>query len=475
MPAFFSSDQIYNQFMAQLIAYKGFGHVLEGSGPWLWWLVGFYFCLPILGYVVLPYLTSKPMKRKRRSIAIMVLGDLGHSPRMCYHAKSFLDFNYYVSLCGYLESEPSDEIVDDANIDIEPIEVIKNTMDLPYLVFIIQKVVLQTWQLFSLLMKFKGVDFIMIQNPPLIPILLLAIVFIRIFSKDTRLIIDWHNLNYSILNLRYRNLKHPLVRLVRFYELFLGRWADFNITVTKQMNKFLSREFGIDKKHIVTLYDRPAEQFVPFARLNIKKEEVFRNHDLFNDIPNIDDYKIVVSSTSFTPDEDFNTLLDALAEYHNTPELPPLLVIITGKGPMRAQFLQKVDDLAFTDKVIVRNAWLSTEDYPIILSMADVAVSLHTSSSGIDLPMKIVDFFGCGVPVISLNFSAIGELVKDGVNGFVTSEKGELSQEIFRLLRLVFTEPQQLAKIKDGAMEESENRWETNWNHVMKQFRYDAQ
>ena len=54
-----------------------------------------------------------------------MLGDLGHSPRMCYHALSFSKLDYYVNLCGYVETEPSHQIVDDVNIDIIPIEAIK--------------------------------------------------------------------------------------------------------------------------------------------------------------------------------------------------------------------------------------------------------------------------------------------------------------------------------------------------------------
>lgn len=128
---------------------------------------------------------------------------------------------------------------------------------------------------------------------------------------------------------------------------------------------------------------------------------------MFFDKFNISDYNslIFVSSTSWTPDEDFDILTDAIIRSDKQisqfkGEKQNIVIIITGKGPLRKAFEDKLKYLRLRN-VKVLTVWLEPEAYPKLLACADLGISLHTSSSGLDLPMKLIDMLGSGLPVCS--------------------------------------------------------------------------
>jgi len=197
---------------------------------------------------------------------------------------------------------------------------------------------------------------------------------------------------------------------------------------------------------------------------------------------------LVVSSTSWTPDEDFSILLEAALMYDRRVAAalgeddsmdegqlwidikngkqfvyPRLLFIITGKGPDRKKYEDQIKRLKLR-RVALRTMWLASEDYPLLLGSADLGVSLHTSSSGLDLPMKVVDMFGCGLPVCAASFSCIEELVKVNKNGLLFSTSSELADELMMLFKGFPEECNALKSLKEGAMKSaSSSKWSTEW------------
>ncbi|CAG8853025.1 23623_t:CDS:2, partial [Gigaspora margarita] len=142
---------------------------------------------------------------------------------------------------------------------------------------------------------------------------------------------------------------------------------------------------------------------------------------------------LIVSSTSWTADEDFSILLKAAERYdQSTDNLPKLVFIITGKGPLKDKYEREISKMSLKNVRIV-TTWLPAEDYPLILGCADLGISLHKSSSGMDLPMKVVDMFGCGLPVCAIKFDCIGELVQHNRNGLIFNNEEELARQLIEL------------------------------------------
>jgi beta-1,4-mannosyltransferase len=66
---------------------------------------------------------------------------------------------------------------------------------------------------------------------------------------------------------------------------------------------------------------------------------------------------------------------------------------------------------AWEGMINIKTVWLDVDDYPKIVASADLGVCLHFSSSGYDLPMKVVDMFSAKLPCLAYNYLCIEELV----------------------------------------------------------------
>ncbi|KAF3920219.1 hypothetical protein AA313_de0206642 [Arthrobotrys entomopaga] len=424
--------------------------------------------------------TGKEKGQKGR-VAVLVLGDIGRSPRMQYHAISLASHGWGVDLIGYDETTPRPEISSSPNIRIFPLPppppVLATSSKALFPIIAPFKVLFQLSALFYLLFYIiRPPSYILIQNPPSIPTLVVARIVA--FLRNSRLVIDWHNFGYSILGLKLGNA-HPLVNISRWYERTFGNGAYANFTVTNKMKRVLQSEFGITTP-ILTLHDRPPAHFQPFS--TSQRDAYLTTQPLTADSFPHAPPKLLISSTSWTPDEDFSILLSALdyyataaAESSNsspTSKLPNILAIITGKGPLLQHYLPSIERVnSKSSHVIIRTAFLPSEDYPKLLACADLGVCLHTSSSGVDLPMKVVDMFGVGVPVAAVRFEAIEELVVDGRNGVVfdANGEGEKGEELGEVLVRLFGDSNELEVLKEGAMREVERRWEGEWDGIAKE------
>jgi beta-1,4-mannosyltransferase len=92
---------------------------------------------------------------------------------------------------------------------------------------------------------------------------------------------------------------------------------------------------------------------------------------------------VLISSTSWTEDEDFSILQDALTIYEHRAratrgKLPRVLMFVTGKGPLREKYMRKARDLQDRGEgesdpwqwVHIISTWLEPSDYPLLLGRA---------------------------------------------------------------------------------------------------------
>ncbi|KAL8779553.1 MAG: hypothetical protein Q9213_006881 [Squamulea squamosa] len=354
-------------------------------------------------------------------IQVVVLGDIGRSPRIQYHAISIAEHGGLVDLIGYTGSEPHPKVTSNPRITVYGLssapDVLKTNNKWLFSLFAPLKVVFQTLSLYYALgYRTPPAKWLLVQNPPTIPTLMVAELIC--FVRNTRLVIDWHNFGYSILGLKL-GPNHPVVQLSRRLEKGFSSRASAHLAVSNAMARVLKDDWGI-KSPVLPLHDRPFSQFQPLEKS--QRTEFITQCTAtasFKDELQSGSMRLLVSSTSWTPDEDFSLLLDALVSYSElttgtNSHLPKILAIITGKGPQKETFLLRIRALTNAGKlscVHLRTAWLSVEDYAKLLASADLGVSLHTSSSGLDLPMKVVDMLGCGLPVVGWDrFEAWPEL-----------------------------------------------------------------
>ncbi|XP_024537883.1 UDP-glycosyltransferase TURAN-like [Selaginella moellendorffii] len=483
---------------------------------------------------------------RRGRATVVVLGDFGRSPRMQYHALSLSSqAGMDVDVIAFAGAQPHRAVLEDPKISLYLMSV-PSFQRLPRLFYLLAlpfKILLQLLHLlWLLLVKVPSSDVVLVQNPPSVPVL--AVVKWTCVIRKSAFVIDWHNFGYTLFGLRL-NPSHILVKLYFWFEKRYGKMADGHLCVTKAMQHELAENWGI---RATVVYDRSPEFFQPatlegkhelFLRLDglfrqplgewdccsVRLEEdenvrlasrqyaagrrdssnvassswtlftcrKFAVEDPRKEIQEGDQYfylkerpALIVSSTSWTPDEDFEILLEAAVMYDRRVAaslgehidsasgdrrpmknarcvFPRLLIVVTGKGPLRQEYEERISRLRL-HHVAFRTMWLAAEDYPRLLGSADLGVSLHTSSSGLDLPMKVVDMFGCGLPVTAVSYSCIDELVKDHQNGLLFSSASELADQFMDLFQGFPDNCEHLKHLRDGALASGScARWDDEW------------
>jgi len=404
---------------------------------------------------------------KTRTAAVVVLGDVARSPRMCFHVVSLLRRGWRVVLIGYFDT-PLPEILRVRDVKQVrlwgPPSVLARLPRALFVLVALAKVPMQALSLgWTLLSSSPAPALVLVQTPPAIPTL--GVVRAACAYKRSVLVVDWHNLGYTLLALRL-GAKSALVALAESCERLLGASADVHLFVTRALRDYVVARWA-PRGATAVLHDRPPQHFQRTSE--VEAADLFRRIGASiwgeNPFAAAERPALVISATSWTPDEDMGLLLDAAELYEARAgaiaSLPRVELVVTGKGPLRAAFEATARErTAHWQHVRVRTAWVSAEDYPLLLGSAAAGVSLHRSSSGLDLPMKVVDMLGCAVPVCALRFPCLGELIEPGVNGEVFDDAPGLAAALERVLGGP-------SRARAGFLGEEPRTWNANWGAVV--------
>ncbi len=361
-------------------------------------------------------------------VAVVVAGELARSPRMLNHARELARAGCSVSLIGYAGRE----FPLPPGVRVIAVPAYAGAAAEPNRAWTPRRAGLRMARVFSAVfvaLRKVGPQVVLIQNPPAFAALAARLLGVPVIS-------DWHNYGFAMLGLRMgpgSRIRFANVLAGRL-EGALGQMARHHLCVSAGMQSDLAQRFGIEAK---VLYDLPLETSLAPLPGNATDGGPL----------------VVVCPAGWTADEDMSLLLDAI-------ELlgPHTLEIhLTGDGPDRRELMPRMDALG------VHSGYLPEAEYRALLRRASLGLSLHRSSSGLDLAMKVVDLFAAGVPVCALDYGAVlREQIELGETGFVFTDAQQLAEILAGLQR----DPAPLAAMRERICDRWRTRWAEEWDRI---------
>jgi beta-1,4-mannosyltransferase len=400
---------------------------------------------------------------------VVAPADLGRSARMVYHAHALAVNDVHVDLVGYEGTPLPRRIENEPRIRVHRLKpsTLRHAQQsaFGYAVVAFFDAVRTSLRLRRTLRKLRRPELVVVQNPPAFPTL--GVTWLVLRRRGVRFVIDWHNVGYTLLQRRIGRW-HPAVRVARWLERRDAVRVDANLCVSRGLAAFLESRFGV--KNARVLYDRPAAVFAP---MDPAERERFRQGFFGRLGVRTGTAGFIICPSSWTEDEDFDVVIEAVTRLEekirgweaSTPgrRFPHLIILVTGDGRRRVEFERRFAGLP-SRRIQLRARWLEPEEYPKVVGSADLGLCLHRSSSGLDIPIKIADLFGAGVPVCALDYGAcLAERVRHSDNGLLFSTARQLADVVFDLFESYPHDQTLLERLRSGARKSARPTWEEGW------------
>lgn len=402
-------------------------------------------------WISIPFLTRISHNAACPRALVIVLGDLGRSPRMMNHARALRARGWAVTLAGYGENPPPPDLATDPAVRVVELDAGGGGFG---------RIL---WRLAGELRRERWTA-VLVQNPPGFPVMAVLALAGR---RGARRILDWHNFGSSLLALRHSRRRHA-AGLYGWCERRLARMADEHWAVSAAL---AGRLAGI---RAVVVHDRPSRIFRTAAALGRDhppsgangEPEAGRLAWWRRILPNVPPPAApcwVVAPSSWGPDEDSDAMLRVAERWQKNAagwgDAPYVAIIATGRGPMQAEFARAAAALP-AGPIALHTAWVPAAEYPGLLARADAGLCLHRSSSGVDLPMKLADFRGAGKKALVMDYGPVlTELFRPETDGWTFRDDAELGAGLRRLAAMTAEELTVPAAAEDT--------WEEEWDRTL--------
>ena len=371
------------------------------------------------------------------NVTIIVGGDVGRSGRSVHHALAFAGHGEHVDLVGFADSPLQGALERSPDIVLRPVRSFEwlRGKGLFFYPFAALRQIALAIQMAWWVRRTRA-DVILIQNPPAFPALPVALFA----SRRARVVVDWHNVTASML--QQRSGSNRLVRLVGRLEIRLARLATAHLAVSNALRTFL-RERGIEA---TTLHD------VPLRRSHAE--------------PRRDDgWVTIMVPSSWGIDDDFTILEECARSLDSLEGIPGFRFVLTGKGARRESQMARFRALDL-HHVQIDSEWYAPGEYEAALASADIGLSLHRSTSGLDLPLKVVDMLGCGLPSLVLDYGpALREQVDEASGARFFSNANELTRLLTDLAH-GWPDATRLAELRAGTRNAFPRLWDEEWSAI---------
>ena len=139
-------------------------------------------------------------------------------------------------------------------------------------------------------------------------------------------------------------------------------------------------------------------------------------------------------------------------------------MFLTGRGALRDAFEARAARRNFK-AIAVKTVWLEPADYPTLVGMADLGLCLHQSSSGLDLPMKLADLRGAGVPAAVFDYAPVlSEVMTSGQEGVTFRDPGDLANVLVTVATGSNSPDSPLARSRAWLPQHPPERWSAQWD-----------